>query len=622
MSPMPQPPDPQIKFGRRGRVAIVVGFLLLILAGLGALAVASLSERQARVATHSRVIRETTALIFREAQDAESAERGYLLTGDRSYLDPFERAESQLPRLKSRLAELVGPNARQRRVAVTLLADTDRKMSELRHATALKSSGDTAGAIAFVKAGHDGDGMARIRSESRSLDEAETRVFDAARTEASAQRTIVRYAIIVALLIMGLLAAVVWLEIRSYISELSQRYAALAREVAQRQQAEEQLRQSQKMEALGQLTGGIAHDFNNMLAIIIGNLDLMTRRLPAGDERMRAMAESALAGATRAASLTKRLLAFSRQQALDPRKTDVNRCVSDMSEMLRDVLGANIAVKTVLAGGLWDAFVDQPELESAILNLAVNARDAMTNGGHLTLETANATLDRDYAAEHTDVEPGQYVMVAVTDTGGGMSAETIEHAFEPFFTTKKPGEGTGLGLSQVHGFTKQSRGHITLYSEAGVGTTVRLYLPRETTGAARAPALAEPRAPRDNSRFKVLVVEDNPGVRSFAVSAARELGYVAIEADSAAAALERIAETPDLSVLLTDVVMPGVNGRQLADRASALRPGLPIVFMTGYTRNAIVHNGTLDRDVRLLAKPFTIVDLDRELAQACKAEAS
>jgi CheY-like chemotaxis protein len=211
-------------------------------------------------------------------------------------------------------------------------------------------------------------------------------------------------------------------------------------------------------------------------------------------------------------------------------------------------------------------------------------------------------------------------MVAVSDTGGGMSAETMERAFEPFFTTKKAGEGTGLGLSQVHGFIKQSRGHIKIYSEAGVGTTVKLYLPRDSTGTAPAAAAAENRIPRDNSRFKVLIVEDNPGVRSFAVSAARELGYVAIEADSAAVALERVRETPDLSVLLTDVVMPGMNGRQLADSVLDLRPGLPVIFMTGYTRNAIVHNGTLDRGVRLLTKPFTIVDLERELSQACKEE--
>jgi signal transduction histidine kinase/ActR/RegA family two-component response regulator len=615
---MPQSCEPEIPFGRRGRTAILVGFLLLILAGVGALALASRLEREMKVAAHSRMIRETTALLFREVQDAESAQRGFLLTGDRSYLDPFDEAENQLPSLKSRLTGLADDNARLRQSVATLLADVDRKTAEMRHTTALANSGDVAGAIASVRANEGRDAMARVRSQSRSLDDAERRIFDAARADAARQRTFVRYAISAALLIMALLAVVVWLEIQSYIAELSQRYAALQREVAQRMRAEEQLRQSQKMEAVGQLTGGIAHDFNNMLAIIIGNLDMMIRRLSGGDERIRAMAENALAGATRAASLTKRLLAFSRRQALDPRTTDVNRCVADMSQMLRDVLGGAVAVETILAGGLWHAFVDRPELESAILNLAVNARDAMVGDGRLTLETANASLDRRYAAEHPDVEPGQYVMVAVSDTGGGMSAETLERAFEPFFTTKKAGEGTGLGLSQVHGFIKQSRGHINIYSEAGVGTTVKLYLPRDTTGAAPAAAAVENHIPTDNARYKVLIVEDNPGVRSVAVSAARELGYAAIEADSAAVALERVRETPDLSVLLTDVVMPGMNGKQLADSVSALRPGLPVIFMTGYARNAIVHNGTLDRGVRLLTKPFTIVDLERELSRACK----
>jgi CheY-like chemotaxis protein len=291
-----------------------------------------------------------------------------------------------------------------------------------------------------------------------------------------------------------------------------------------------------------------------------------------------------------------------------------------MSEMLRDVLGGNIAVETVLAGGLWNAFVDRPELESAILNLAVNARDAMADGGRLTLETANAILDRSYAAENADVEPGQYVMIAVTDTGAGMSAETIERAFDPFFTTKRAGEGTGLGLSQVHGFIRQSRGHIKLYSEASVGTTVKLYLPRDAAGTVVARPAPEAQVARDNSRFKVLIVEDDPGVRGFAVGAARDLGYVAIEAESVAVALELVRETPDLSVVLTDVVMPGANGRQLADSVLAMRPSLPIVFMTGYTRNAIVHNGTLDPGVRLLTKPFTIIDLERELNRACRME--
>jgi CheY-like chemotaxis protein len=370
------------------------------------------------------------------------------------------------------------------------------------------------------------------------------------------------------------------------------------------------------MEALGQLTGGVAHDFNNMLAIIVGNLDMVVRKFPLGNEGVRGMIENALAGATRAGALTKRLLAFSRLQPLDPRAMDVNKCVADMSEMLRRSLGEHIAIETVLAGGLWRAFVDGPQLESAILNLSVNARDAMPNGGRLTIETSNTSLDRAYAEENADVEPGQYVMVAITDTGCGMAPEILDRAFDPFFTTKQTGEGTGLGLSQVHGFLKQSRGHIKLYSELGVGTTVKLYLPRDTAGLVASDGVRATPHPITNEQFTVLVVEDDPGVRGFVVSATRELGFVVVEADSSAVALERLKQYPETALLLTDVVMPGGTGRQLADKALSMRPDLRVIYMTGYTRNAIVHNGMLDAGTHLITKPFTVDDLQRELSRA------
>ena len=379
-----------------------------------------------------------------------------------------------------------------------------------------------------------------------------------------------------------------------------------------REAAETQLRQAQKMEALGQLTGGVAHDFNNMLAIIVGNLDIMLRRLPPEESRLRTAAENALAGANRAASLTQRLLAFSRLQPLDPRPTDVNKCVSDMSEMLRRALGETIVVETVLAGGLWQAFVDCPQLESAILNLCVNARDAMRHGGRLTLETSNAALDQAYADQNVEVAPGQYVLLAITDTGSGMSPDVMSKAFDPFFTTKDVGQGTG-GLSQVHGFLKQSKGHVKLYSEVGVGTTVKLYLPRDVSGAAveQGPAILPVSA--IDERFTVLVVEDDAGVRQAVVSALHELGFKVIEADSATVALERLEQHPEIAVLLTDVVMPVTNGRRLVDAALSRRPDLRVLYMTGYTRNAIVHNGVLDPGARLIVKPFTVADLDREL---------
>ncbi len=287
-----------------------------------------------------------------------------------------------------------------------------------------------------------------------------------------------------------------------------------------------------------------------------------------------------------------------------------------MSDMLRRSLGDHIVAETVLGGGLWRAFLNCPQLESALLNLAVNARDAMGQNGRLTIETSNAFLDKAYAEQHAEVDPGQYVLIAVTDTGSGMLPEVLAKAFDPFFTTKKVGQGTGLGLSQVHGFLKQSRGHIKIYSELGVGTTVKLYLPRDRSNGAVVAEAARPHTDvGDRARYTVLVVEDDPGVRGFVVSAVRELGYGVVEADSAPLALERLESNPGISILLTDVVMPSVTGKQLVDIALDKWPGLRVIYMTGYTRNAIVHNGVLDPGTHLLTKPFTLEELDRELRE-------
>jgi signal transduction histidine kinase/CheY-like chemotaxis protein len=384
-------------------------------------------------------------------------------------------------------------------------------------------------------------------------------------------------------------------------------------EIEERQRAEAALRQSQKMESIGRLTGGIAHDFNNMLAIVAGSLDLVLRRAGDADPRMIRLVEAAMEGARRAAALTQRLLAFSRRQPLNPSPADINKVMADTAEMLRRTLGEAIIVETVSGAGLWAAHVDVPQLESALVNLGINARDAMPDGGRLTLETSNTYLDRAYAAGEAEVEPGQYVMIAITDSGTGMPPEVLSQVFEPFFTTKPPGQGTGLGLSQVHGFIKQSAGHIRIYSELGVGTTVKLYLPRSDAAAAET-SIGRAAAKRGERRaVTVLVVEDEAGVRGFVVEALSELGYDVIAADGAQSALQRLAEHPEISILLTDVVMPNINGRQLADQALRLRPSLRVIFMTGYTRNAIVHNGVLDRNVRLITKPFSVAVLEAEL---------
>ncbi|MFC3692737.1 ATP-binding protein [Chenggangzhangella methanolivorans] len=386
----------------------------------------------------------------------------------------------------------------------------------------------------------------------------------------------------------------------------------VAHEVAEREQMAEALRQAQKMEALGQLTGGVAHDFNNLLQVVVGNLEILQRNLPEDAARLRRSADNALIGANRAATLTQRLLAFARRQPLAPQPVMANSLVTGMAELLTRTLGETIHLETVQGGGLWRVEADPNQLESAILNLAVNARDAMPEGGKLTIETSNAHLDHAYAAERAEVQPGQYVVIAVSDTGSGMERATRERAFEPFFTTKEVGKGTGLGLSMVYGFVKQSGGHVAIYSEPGVGTTVKIYLPRLMGESPEEAEIAVSGVVPDGSRAEtILVTEDDDDVRMYSVDALRELGYRVLEAYDAASAL-RLLERQEgrVDLLFTDVVLTGgMNGQELAERARAMRPGLKVLFTTGYARNAIVHHGRLDAGVELITKPFTFADL-------------
>jgi PAS domain S-box-containing protein len=393
-------------------------------------------------------------------------------------------------------------------------------------------------------------------------------------------------------------------------------FAKITRDITERQQsqkalesAREALFQSQKMEAVGQLTGGVAHDFNNLLTVIIGGLDTIRRSKPTETVRVERALDMAIHAAERAASLTSRLLAFSRRQPLEPVPTDLNLLVRNMTELLHRSLGEQVELEGVLAPRLWSVEVDQNQLESAILNLAVNARDAMPGGGKLTLETANTYLDASYAETDAEVVPGQYAVVAVTDNGVGMSKETQARVFEPFFTTKELGRGTGLGLSMVYGFVKQSGGHVTVYSEPGQGTTVKLYFPRYL--GAGAPEIAEVKAalPTSSDGEVVLVVEDNDAVRAYSVMSLSELGYVVIEARDAEIALSILDSPRRIDLLLTDVVLPGRSGRELAEEAVKLRPDMRILFTTGYSRNAITHQGRLDAGVQLLSKPFTFDQL-------------
>jgi PAS domain S-box-containing protein len=384
----------------------------------------------------------------------------------------------------------------------------------------------------------------------------------------------------------------------------------VAEEIERRSQSEEALRQLQKMETVGQLTGGIAHDFNNLLQIVSGNLDIVRRNLPADSARLRRSVDNAMKGADRAAILTQRLLAFSRRQPLAPKVLDPNKLVSGMSEMLHRTLGETYSIETVLASGLWRIEADPNQLESALLNLAVNARDAMPEGGKLTIETANTHLDRRYAEVNSGALPGQYVVICVTDTGEGMDRETAEKAFEPFFTTKGVGKGTGLGLSMVYGFVKQSGGHIKIYSEPGEGTTVKIYLPRYLGGSAEAVAdEAEVQAPEGDPNATILVCEDDEDVRALSADSLRGLGYAVIEAADGESALRMLQGDLPVDLLFTDVVLPGMTGATLAKEARALRPELKVLFTTGYARNAIVHQGRLDPGVELISKPFSYSDL-------------
>ncbi len=373
---------------------------------------------------------------------------------------------------------------------------------------------------------------------------------------------------------------------------------------AELEAAQEALRHSQKMEAIGQLTGGIAHDFNNMLTGIIGSLDLVQRNIAAGRlDRVDRYIAAGNASAQRAAALTARLLAFGRRQSLDLRTTDVNALVTGMSELLGRTLGEQTVLETHLGASLWTAATDINQLESALLNLCINARDAMPDGGRLIVETDNIELDQFYTRDYPDLVPGEYVVLSVSDTGTGMDASTLDKVFEPFFTTKPVGQGTGLGLSMIYGFARQAGGHVRIYSEPGVGTTVKLFMPR-AYGAAEAAEQGTPQLAQGLGET-VMVVEDDPSVRLIITEVLQELGYEAIEAADAQAAIPVLQSTERIDLLVTDVGLPGLNGRQLAEIARQTRPDLRVLFITGYTQAASARSGFLPAGMEMLTKPFS-----------------
>ena len=613
--------SPSRKFVASGLFGIALGFAVLALASY----IAVHAEFQRREAgswlRHTIQVQRDLYQLFGLLQAAESGQRGYVITQDDRYLDARDEAARNLTVVLDGLSERVRDNPRQLEALAELRPLLSERLEIINETIADTRAGKLDQAVQLIKSGRGKALMDRLRVIIDTMNESEKTLVDARERELHAAGGEFDAAIwalggiILALGAFSLLNAQKQMHaLQTSRDSLKSAYDQLISETTRREALESQLRQSQKLEAIGHLTGGIAHDFNNMLGVIVASLHLLKRKLAGSDGEYAQLIDSAMDGADRAAAMVRRLLAFSRRQPLSPRPLDPNKFVSSVSDMVRRALGANIELESVLAGGLWTTKIDQHELESAIVNLAVNARDAMPKGGKLTIETANCYLDDAYAAENADVQPGQYVMIAVTDTGQGMPPEVVNQAFDPFFTTKPAGRGTGLGLSQVHGFVKQSGGHVKIYSEPGRGACIKLYLPRfnnkaEESALAPTPLSKPIDLPLGTPAELVLIVEDDDMARRITVQGVRELGYSVLEAENGRAAIDIIRQRADIALMITDVIMPDMNGARLAREAVFRRHNLRVLFVTGYTRNAIMHNGVLDPGVKLLTKPFTLEQL-------------
>jgi signal transduction histidine kinase len=610
---------------RSSRIIILIGFGLVVAAALAVLIGLIRSRDADMLVLHTLEVQQTAQGLLISTRDAESAVRSFLLSSESGDLEPFEPALEKARHELDALGKLTSDNSIQHDRVETLDGLVRAKSEQLVKCVALAKRGQRDAALAVINSPQDRNLLANIRTDIEAVLATERILLNERQSHASQLRYVLAALIGFALLAATILASILAVSTRTALRGLIERTSELETESKLRHEAEETLRQAQKMEAVGQLTGGIAHDFNNLLTIIIGNLDNMKRQLGnvAGEAsaKLSKSLDAALQGARSAGQLTQRLLAFSRRQALEPQRLDVNRLVSGILDMLRRTLGAEISIETVLGAGLWPAFADGHQLENVLLNLALNAKDAMPQGGCLTIETANAYLDAAYVRQFGDVEAGQYVVLCVTDTGTGIPEEIIDRVFEPFFTTKSVGEGSGLGLAMVHGFVKQSGGHVRIYSEDGEGTTVKIYLPRMTTAEetiaapSGKPEQAVP-SPRAKPHETILLVEDNEGVRQYAKEVLTELGYRVYAAVDADEALRLVAKKPEIDLLFTDVVLPGSdNGRALADKLRERYPELPVLYTTGYTRNAIVHQGRLDAGVQLLNKPYTQQDLAQRVRE-------
>jgi signal transduction histidine kinase len=612
--------SPTRKLVASGLFGIALGFAVLALASYVALR-AELQRREAGAwLRHTIQVQNDLYQLYGLLQAAESGQRGFIITQDERYLDACFEATRKLPVVVDRLSERVRDNPKQLEAVAEMRPLLGERVAIIDEAIADMRALRVDNAVRLVKSGRGKALMDRLHAIIDKMTENEQNLFDKRERELNAAGGEFDAAVWAIGGIIFALAAFSFLNAQKQMhalqtsrDSLKTAYDQLIGETTRREALESQLRQSQKLEALGHLTGGIAHDFNNMLGVIVASLHLLRRKLTNANEDCIQLIDSAMDGADRAAAMVRRLLAFSRRQPLSPRPLDPNKFVSSVSDMVRRALGEKIELETVLAGGLWATKIDQHELESAIVNLAVNARDAMPDGGKLTIETANCYLDDAYASENIEVTPGQYVMIAVTDTGQGMPPEVLSQAFDPFFTTKPAGKGTGLGLSQVHGFVKQSGGQVKIYSEPGRGTCIKLYLPRFNNVEAPAELPLRPPRPLElplgRPEELVLIVEDDDTARRVTAQGVRELGYSVLEAENGRAAIDIIRRRPDIALMVTDVVMPDMDGARLAREAVFRRHSLRVLFITGYTRNAIVHNGVLDKDVKLLTKPFTLEQL-------------
>ncbi len=601
-------------------VGVIMAFIVMAMTGLFAIQVQENRLESGALVRHTLAVQGRLQRLSSELRSAESDERGYLITRDEKYLEPYEYIAARLDTEIETLKQLVANNDHQSERVAEIKPLLQARLGLLKRKIDLMKDGRENEAIALLRGGEGKALMDRIGAIISDM-EVEENQLRQSREERLGQDTSALqgavFAVVVAMAGVGfLMIYVTHKQMRALVQSrdsLDAAYGELLEASEQRETLESQLRQSQKLEALGKLTGGVAHDFNNMLGVITASLNILRRKLRRGDDDCEKLIDSAQDGADRAANLVRRLLGFARMQPLEPKLIDANKTVADMSDILRRTLGGGVKLETVVARDLWKARVDPHELENALLNLAVNSRDAMPNGGTLTIKTANCRFDETINEESASSLAAEYVMIAVTDTGEGMSTEVIEKAFDPFFTTKPVGKGTGLGLSQVHGFVKQSGGNIKIVSQCGQGASIRLYLPRDTGDADVVATRGKSAPTHGEAREIILIVDDDPTSLQVTAQCVQELGYKVLEAKGAAEAIAILRARNDIAVMITDVVMPIMDGARLAREAVFRRHALKVLFVTGFSRNALLHNGALEPNVQLLMKPFTLDHLARKM---------